>query len=97
MADWYYGQKVANTTTFKDAAGTPVDPDAVFFQFKDPSGVPVEYEYSQDEELVKDSVGVYHVYLDLDVTGWWYWRWYSTGNYQTASEGRFRVAESEFD
>lgn len=97
MASFALGQKIRITATFKDENGAEADPSAVYCQIKDEAGTVTSYQYTVDPEVVKDNTGIYHLDVDLDAVGWWYWRWYSTGNYQAANEGRIRCQESEFD
>lgn len=91
------GDLVRCTGTFTDADGNAQDPAAVFAQVQDPSGNTAEYEYGEDAALVKDATGVYHVDVDCDEVGWWYYRIYSTGSGQAADETKFLILESAFD
>lgn len=80
--------EVAFTVT---ATGEPVDPTTVVFTFVDPSNNETEYIYGTDAELVKDSVGNYHVEIDCDEVGVFSYEWASTGTGQANEGGRFRV------
>lgn len=85
-----------NGTPFTNVAGTVIDPAAVFFQVKNPSGVVTAYTYGTDVELVKVSTGIYYVDVDANMSGTWWYRLYSTGSGQAADERSFTVAASEF-
>jgi hypothetical protein len=90
------GDEVRVTGTFTDSAGTEQDPNAVFFQYEDPSGTVTALAYPADAALVKDDTGIYHVDIDVDEAGMWHWRWYSTGVGQAADEGQFLAEDSRF-
>jgi len=91
------GDLVRCTGTFTNAAGTAVDPTAVSFMLRAPSGTETTYTYGVDAELVRDGTGVYHVDVDADEEGAWYYRFESTGTGQAAEESRFYVDQSMFD
>lgn len=91
------GDLITCTCTFADSDGDVHDPSAVFFKAKAPDGTTIEYQYTVDGELEKVSVGVYRVNVSASQTGWWYVRFYSTGDGQAADEDKFGVKESEFD
>ena len=96
MANYDKGDLVRCAAAFTNTAGTAIDPTAVLFKVKDPSGNITTYTYLTDAELVKDSTGNYHVDVDADEVGTWYYRYYSTGTGQAAGEGTFDVLETEF-
>ena len=73
-----------------------VDPDTVIFKFKDPNGTIITYTYGVDSELVKDSVGIYYVDIDIDSDGIWFYRFEGSGNHQAAGEAKFSIKQSEF-
>ena len=98
MANTYQlGDEVQVSGTFVDSAGDAIDPTDVYCQVRDPSGNITTYEYGVDAALVKDDTGEYHVDVDVDEVGWWWYRFYGTGTGQAADEERFRVEESVFD
>jgi len=98
MSDTAYdvGALVRASGVFTNSAGVATDPAAVLFAFKTPAGVETIYAYGTDVELVKDSVGNYHVDINATVTGIWYYRFYSTGSGQSADEEHFTVNDTEF-
>jgi hypothetical protein len=79
---------------FKDIAGTLIDPTTVRFKFTTPAGVVTTYIFGTDGQLVKDSVGNYHVDLSATEAGVWFYRWESGGTGQAAEEGQFSVTAS---
>lgn len=91
------GDLIRISGTFTNAAGVATDPTAVFAKYKDPSGNVTTLTYPTDAALVKDSTGVYHVDINADEWGWWYYRFYSTGTGQAANESRFEIESSSFD
>lgn len=90
------GDLVRAVAIFKDADNVLTDPSAVRFKVKDPAGAIVTYVYGTDAQLVRDSAGNYHVDIDADAAGFWYYRFYSTGSGQAAAEGVFGVNRSNF-
>jgi len=97
MSNSYHnGDKVHFSGTFTDSDNVVHDPENVFFQIKNPSDTIVLYQYGVDAEVVKHSTGIYYVDLPLAVSGWWYYRWYSTGVGMAADEGGVFVERSKF-
>ncbi len=93
---YYKGQKVTVTALFKNSAGTLADPSAVYAQYQNPSNEETSLQYGVDDALGKSAVGTYYIDIDANEVGTWYYRFYSTGTGQAASEGYFTIAESEF-
>jgi len=89
------GQLVHCSAEFKayiNGVLTLVDPSFVYFKFKRPGAVTTTYTYGVDTELVKSEVGKYYVDLDTSLySGTWYYKFYSTGDYQAAQQGEFIV------
>lgn len=96
MNSYDVGDEVRCTGTFTDSGGSVQDPTAVFFKYEDPSGAVTTKQYVTDPEVVRDSVGVYHLDIDVDEAGMWWWRWYSTGSGQAADEDQFLAEDSRF-
>ena len=76
--------------------GDYTDPAAVLFKFKNPAGVETAYTFGTNPEIVKEATGHYHVSIDADMPGWWYYKFYATGLKKSAFEGSFRVRSSNF-
>lgn len=96
MANIYdVGDEIRCTGTFTDADGTAQDPTAVMFAYKDPSGTTTTLTYGTDAALIKSDTGVYYVDLDIDESGIWRYRFYSTGDGQAAGEDYFHAREQE--
>ena len=81
---------------FTDQNGTVLDPTNVYFSFKNPAGTTTTYHYGVDAQLIKDSTGNYHVDVNANATGIWYYRFFSTGTGQTSSEGLFTIPVTNF-
>lgn len=90
------GDLIRCSGVFTNAAGTAIDPDAVLFQFRTPQGDITSYTYLTDAELVRDSLGNFHVDIDATESGTWWSRFYATGNGQSADELSFIVSDSRF-
>lgn len=96
MTEYVVGNVVRCSNTFTDIAGTEIDPTTVAFKVQNPAGTITTYTYPTDPQLVKDSVGNYHVDISADSEGTWYYRFYSTGTGKAAFEGKFAVINSVF-
>lgn len=97
VKEYDLGDAVTVTAVFKNPlTQAALDPTAVFFEYKDPAGTVVPYEYGVDAALVKDATGNYHVDVDANAAGKWFYRFYSTGAGQAAEEGAFKVRRSKF-
>lgn len=89
------GDAVTCQATFKKS-GVVLDPSTVAFKVKDPAGNVTVYSYPADPQLVKDSTGVYHVDVNANLEGTWFYRFESTGTGQAAEERSFAVRKSHF-
>lgn len=89
------GDVVRVSGAFTNLASAAIDPDVVLFAFRRPDNTGAIYTYGTDAQLVKDSTGNYHVDLDADQVGTYYYRMYSTGTGKAAEESSFLV-ESKF-
>jgi hypothetical protein len=96
MGAYDKGDQVRVSATFKNIAGTATDPTTVVAKIKDPSGNVSTYTYGTDAELIKDATGMYHIDVDIDERGLWYYRWEATGAVKTAEESTFTVRQSQF-
>jgi hypothetical protein len=90
------GDLVRITGTFTTAAGVATDPTAVLFSIKNPAGTTTTYTYGTDAQLVKSTTGIYYVDVNVNAVGTWYYKFYSTGTGQSASEGLFFVPPTQF-
>lgn len=96
MHSYHVGQEVRLDATFDDLAGSPFDPDGVTFTIRPPEGASdgtddTTYVYGTHDELVKDSVGRYHVEFTPDTAGRWSYWWTSTGDDPDAEPGSILV------
>ena len=98
MALTYYdkGDLIRCSAAFTDSDGAAADPDVVVFSFTEPDGSLTTYTYGTDVELVKDSTGNYHVDVDGNAAGTWFYRFHSTGSGQAADESLFQVDPGVF-
>ena len=92
------GDLVRVSVVWTDDDSAAIDPDVVRFIYRTASDVKTTYLYLTDAELVKDSVGNYHV--DVAATnspGLWNYRFEgetSGGVAQGADEHEFKVTSS---
>lgn len=84
------------TSTAFNVDGVATDPTTITVQIKKPDGTVLTYVYGVDAEVVRDGVGLYHVDINLDQVGTWYYRFAGTGACVAAAETEFYVLESEF-
>jgi hypothetical protein len=90
------GDQVRTSVAFTTTVGTPVDPTAVTFRLRKPSGIISILVYGVDAAVVKDSVGNYHVDVTVDLQGIFAYRYEGTGAAVAACEGRFVAQNSDF-
>lgn len=77
-----------------NVAGVATDPGALRLKVKAPDSTVTTYVYGTSGELMKDSVGSYHLDLLLGAAGSWLWRWESDAPNAGASEGALSVKKS---
>jgi len=95
MANTYNkGARVRYAATFT-VSSVNADPTAVFLKIQDPSGNEATYTYSLGE-VTKTATGQYRKDIDIDETGYWYYRWEGTGAVVAASEAHLLVRSTEF-
>jgi uncharacterized protein YfaS (alpha-2-macroglobulin family) len=90
------GDVVVVSAAFTDKLNAPVDPTTVTFKVRAPDGSVMTYVFGTDSELVKDSVGNYHVDVSVNLDGYWFYRYESTGTGQAAEEGQFQIKQGFF-
>lgn len=98
------GQPVRLEGHFVDTANADIDPTTVIVKYRPPGAPTVTKTYGTDVQVVKDSVGHYHIDVDTSAVanvtpghGIWRYRWYSTGTGQAAGEMQFTVIASALD
>jgi hypothetical protein len=90
------GDRIRLGATFQDLNGTLADPTTVSLMVKKPNMPAVTYNYALSPAIVtKDSVGRYHVDLDLHLSGTWKYKWIGTGTIIAAEEGRIFVRPTD--
>lgn len=98
MRDYTQGQLVRLSAAFTDAAGAAADPTSVTFRHRPVSvagSTSTTHTYpSVGTEIVRDSIGKYHIDVSMDDPGTHYWRWESTGSAQAADQGELRVIKA---
>ena len=85
--NYYEDNLVRLTGTYRNrVTGAVADPTTVTFKVTDPNSATTTYVYGTDAQLVKDSTGVYHVDLSLDLPGLYYYRFLGTGAVKAAGQ-----------
>lgn len=72
------------------------DPTTVTLKVRKPNGDEASYTY-EDEQVVRQTEGVYRYDILLTMSGEWSVRWVGTGTVPTAVERTILVAPSRFD
>lgn len=93
MAVYDIGDRRKLTCEVRDEDAVLIDPTALVFTMKDPAGLVTVYDLL-DAELVRDSVGMFHVYWDCTIAGKYKWRFAASGNVGAAEEKFFAVKKS---
>lgn len=88
------GDRRKLTCEIRDETDALTDPDVLVFSMREPDGVLTTYDLN-DVEVVRDSVGLYHVYWDCTQSGTHNWRWAASGNVGAAEESAFKVRASK--
>lgn len=98
MNTYERGQTVTLRLACKNTAGDLVDPSPLTVQIKDPVGEVEAFTFGDDEELVRDSQGNYHVDRDPSLQGVYSAKWQGTTIGKTGVvKDRFQVVEDFFD
>lgn len=87
------GFRLQGTFTVDDVL---TDPSTIVFQLKDPDDIITTFTYGTDAEVVRDSLGVYHMDVTVTKPLTWYYRIVGTGAVIAAVEGAFAGAQSKF-
>ena len=95
MNEYYIGTKVRFSGAFT-VVSVATDPTTLVAKTKNPSGTIVTYTYGVNAELVKDSVGNYHLDVSLNVAGTWAVRFAGTGTCEVASEDQVLCLQGNF-
>jgi hypothetical protein len=90
------GDVLGITGTYRNAAGTLIDPSVPKFSFKNPDGEITTYTYPDDAQLQRISQGIYKVDLPFSASGSWLVRHWSTGTGAASEERQYLVRESVF-
>ncbi len=102
------GDLITISVVITNSAGVAVDPNKLYFYYKDPAGGPAvgakgaaatPYIYGTDAALVKDSTGHYHIDLAASLEGTWKYRWKALTISDTAAgadEGEYFILTSAF-
>ena len=75
--------------------GQQLDPTSVAFFMKEPDGTATSYVFGTDPELVRDSVGKFHVAWPITQSGVHHYRYESTGIGQAAKQAQFTAEASK--
>jgi len=91
MEQYFTGQTLRLTATFRDDAGDPTDPTTITFNLRIDEEDIEEYVYGEDVELVKSGTGVYYIDVSLAASGKYVYQFIGTGTIEQAIEDVFQV------
>lgn len=97
MATYEINKTIHIAEAFLNTSSAAADPTTVVFKYRARGGTIVSYAYSTDAQLVRDSLGNYHVDLSLTVPGLWEYEFLGTGTVAQATNGSFLVSPNAFD
>lgn len=91
MSDINPGDVVRVTTSpgFTNSSGVVADPTTVTLKWFLHGGTVTTWVFGTDDEVVKDSTGIYHADIPVSAEGVHYYRWEGTGTVAAAEEGYF--------
>jgi hypothetical protein len=90
------GTKVRLKATFRDNSENLIDPAAVSFTYKLPGAVTVTKAYPADAEITRESLGVFHIDVQMDTPGQVRWRVNSTGTNIAAQQSQINIEPRYF-
>ena len=90
MAGYDVGDLVTLTATIK-VRNVLTDPSTITFDILRPDAVVETFEYGTDVEVIRDSLGVYHMDYTPSQYGRHIWKVSGTGNAQAVEEKYFDV------
>ena len=93
--DVLIGNGITSTKEFRDANGTLTNPTAVTMTVREPDGTTTTYTYGSDDEVTRDSTGVYSFSIVFDQEGRHGLRWLGTGTVPAADEDFVNILPSQ--
>lgn len=94
---YHVGTKVRLSAAFTDIDDAAQDPGGVQFKIREPDGTVTTYVYGTDAEVVRDSLGNFHVDWLIASAGRHRYRFAGVTSGQAASESAFRADNSGLD
>lgn len=97
MKKYALGQGVRIRGPFRDPETHELlDPPVVKISYRVGSGPVTTKEYDVDDEVVRESEGIYYMDIVGDQVGVWHWRIFSEEDDIAADEGSFQILPSNF-
>jgi hypothetical protein len=81
------GDLVRFPATFKNYLEELTDPNTIRFRYVKPDGTATTLQFGVDGDIIRDSVGEFHIDLELDTKGEWQYNWISDGAVITSQWG----------
>lgn len=92
MSNFVVGDVARITTSIVNASGASVDPQSLALKVKKPDETIAIYT----TEIIKDSVGNYHLDFPIFAQGSYFYRWEATGNNAGVGQGSFFAVATTF-
>jgi hypothetical protein len=90
--DIYFKDQILRISVeFRDNNEDLADPTTIDFSYRVDHGAITAYEYGEDAEIVRDSLGVYYIDVLLDTSGNYSYHFIAGGAIENAIEDTFRV------
>lgn len=96
QGNYLIGDLITLRAAFQDHHGTPADPSRVSVQIKYPDKTIKSFAYGTDDELKKESTGIYYIDIIPNRAGVWRYRWAVAGTVTKVAEAYFLVEKSAF-
>lgn len=88
------GDRATLTVTFRNFAGTLTNPTTVVLRVRRDRDEEKEYEFGEDSEITRNSVGMYTAEFVIDEPGRYAYRWEGSGTLDSVFEDVFFVDAS---
>lgn len=95
MTNVYKKKSLVRISSEFTISSVDTDPTTVTCRYKDPNNAVTTLVYGTDAALVKDAVGKYHVDIQANIAGNWWYRFEATGAVVAANEAEFVILWSQ--
>lgn len=89
MNNYFQGNLVRVRAQFKNESNALADPGAIIAKVTTPAGVETTYTYGVGTDIVRESLGIYHIDIEATEPDVWSFRFVGTGAVTAASQDQF--------